>query len=121
MIRHAFSAVILAVALVVGTVVGVTPAHAHSFGPQGPPHTHFTPCPAGDCNRFILANGAIWQANGAKLVQSYGYVLVLCSTRFANGTWHMVTYPYGPWGNVGSQHGFCLNPTYAGQPWPIRP
>jgi hypothetical protein len=118
--RRTLTALAATLTLVLATL-GLTAgtANAYSFGAQGPPHEHYAPCGPGDCNRYILANGHVIIANGERLVGSYGYVLVLCSTRNAAGTWVKVTYTYGPFGNTGN-HPYCTSPTYNGVAWAVR-
>lgn len=113
----AFAAALLAVAV-------PSPAGAHSFGAKGPPHQHLTnpSCTAStECHTWILANGAIIRGRSIHLSNSYGYVLVRCSSRYAGGSWFFDQLPFGPWNNIGSQHPYCLSPTYGGIPWSVRP
>jgi len=116
--RKLLAALAVTVVLVAGSV---GTADAHSFGAQGPPHSHSACFPeAGHtCTRWILANGAIIQGPVDLMLGQQGYVLVWCST-MVGGAWVKNGSPWGPWGNTGN-HTFCQNPKYAGTPWSLRP
>lgn len=124
--RRKLASLALAAASVAGGVgLTASPASAHSFGAQGPAHTHLTgseACTAtAVCYRWILQNGAIMQGNGSAMTAQYGYVLVWCS--YQNNSlqsWHLNTQPWGPYSNTGA-HTYCQNPKYSGQPWSTRP
>ncbi len=135
-LRKAVAALVASVALGGGAVaLTASPAAAHSFGAQGPAHTHVGSCSfsgtidpkqvfGSTCVRYILANGAIIQASKAYMDSQYGYVLVWCSFGYTTGTgaqrWFANSTPYGPWGNTWT-HTYCQNPKYTDDGVPNTP
>jgi hypothetical protein len=117
---------IAAVAITVAAVGGAAGvANAHKWGGIGtdPVHTHYScskyTTTMNQCERWILANGAVIQGPASLLVQQVNYVLVWCSGTLAgDGRWQFTTVPYGPWGNTGA-HPYCKLPTYAGKSWSV--
>lgn len=108
-------------AAALGASAGV--AEAHSFGAQGPAHTHVSCTPGvgqNGCVRYILANGAIKQAPFSLMNNTeYNYVLVWCSFQTSDGVWWGQFNSYGPFGN-NANHTYCQNPKYSGVPWMVR-
>jgi len=121
-IKAGIAAVTIGVAAIAGTA-GV--ASAHQWGGVGtdPVHTHYS-CSKfttsnNQCERWILANGAVIQGPASLLIQQSGYVLVWCSgTLSGDGVWKFTTVPFGPWGNPGA-HPYCKNPLYGSKAWPV--
>jgi len=124
--RKRMAGILLAGAITAGTLGVTSPAEAHSFGAQGPPHTHLTNpgCTTTNCYRWILQNGAIMQGPWAHFAGQLGYVLVMCSLKDnISGSWRWEWNP-DPWGSSGSPgnlYPYCLSPIYSGTAWPKRP
>jgi hypothetical protein len=90
--------------------VTFVPAHTTSYFP---PHEHVA-CAynAGthyQCQRWILANGAIIFGPYYLMIQQYNYVLVWCAYSDANVHWSKNGAAFGPWGNNGD-HTYCRHP-----------
>lgn len=97
---------------------------AHSFGAQGPPHTH-TSCTLGtggginaQCWRWFLENGAARQGSYTSLQGELPLVGVVCSishtptstSQYREG-WNVNPYVVGEW-NSNGYHTYCQNPKY---------
>jgi hypothetical protein len=86
------------------------PAHTT---PYFPPHTHEACLYNGgvqyQCQRWILANGAIIFGPYWLMIQQQGYVLVWCSYSNASQGWLQNNAAFGPWGNTGA-HTYCRKP-----------
>jgi len=115
-LRRAIFALLLTLGLVGGAATAVS---AHSFGAQGPPHTHVGTCTNNDCYRWILANGAIMQGDFANLSGQAGYVGVVCSWK-TNGSWVKNPNRGFTW-NANGYHPYCMSPVYSGTEWSLRP
>jgi hypothetical protein len=119
---------LLTVLLALGLVLPVgSTAEAHSFGAQGPPHTHLSNpgCTAYDCWRWILVNGAILQGPAFHLAGEMPLVLVVCSQRVSGPggaqIWVWNNEHLGSSGQAGYAHPYCQLPAYSGTPWSVRP
>lgn len=116
-------------AVTTGVVVPSAPtAEAHSFGSQGPPHTHLTNpgCTAYDCWRWLLVNGAILQGPAYHLSGQMPLVLVVCSHRVSGPggiqIWVWNNERLGSANTPGYAAAYCQLPAYNnGQtPWSVK-
>jgi hypothetical protein len=124
-IKRAATALVATLALGGGALaLTATPAAAHSFGAQGPPHNHTSCTLAGSggstCYRWILENGAIRQGSFNSLQGEWSLVGVVCSFSSNTGPpypgaygegWIVNNVVSGEWGSNG-YHTYCQNPKY---------
>jgi hypothetical protein len=132
-IRKTIAALAISAASIGGVTAGTTKvAHAHSFGAQGPAHTHIGTCNASGtifpqtvtnqtCVRALLSNGAWLQESYLNMVGQGGFVILWCSYKTSAG-YMPNTIPYGPYGYT-FEISLCQNPKYGNPPiaWSVRP